>query len=63
MAQEDLYDFFRFLDESQRQQTSGQKHGEEQEMRELSGLVAALDHSKAWLKFGFAISSLPPPSP
>lgn len=26
-------------------------------MRELLGLVAALDHSKAWLKFRFAISS------
>lgn len=47
MAQEDLYNFFRFLDTSQRQQTSGQKLCEEQEMRELSGLVAVLDHSKA----------------
>lgn len=47
VALEDLYNFFRFLDMSQHQQTSGQKLCEEQEMRELSGLVAVLDHSKA----------------
>lgn len=47
MAQEHLYNFFRFLDVRQHQQTSGQKLCEEQEMRELSGLVAVLDHSKA----------------
>lgn len=63
MAQEDLYNFFRFLDTSQRQQTSGQKLCEEQEMRELLGLVAVLDHSKARLKFRFAISSLSLPLP
>lgn len=42
VAQEDLYNFFRSLDTSQHQQTSGQKLCEEQEMRELSGLVGCV---------------------
>jgi len=48
---------------SQRQQTSAQKLSEEQEMRDLSGSLAALDHFKARLKFRFAIFSFPPPLP